>query len=1338
MFGSPYKPYKRHLVITVAAALVLSLVIAATAAYAANWFVFGPGYVPSPSSGTAYVNQTVYPGTGFVSILQTTSDVNYAIIPNNWVITSGTAYTYQSAASSSSGGYTWFYGTTGTVSSNYLIALSVSSTYNVGVGSSTSLSTATKYGMVMTVYYVSSETSATLYDKCDVSVSSASTDYRVVFFGNATWSVVETYSSSTSGSGWDAPYINLGTYTLSPGWYLFACSVYDSSGAYINAYGTSGVSTSSSSFTNLGTEYYIGPSISGNTLVMPFVTTLYQPFVNGETIYTYPVVGISGSSTSGAFLVSGPASSANVVGSTIYIDLFNATTLPTTITIQGISCPGGVFEVSHIIPPNNTQLLSCSSLTSPSSGFAIYPTIYSVYSATPSTATINFFNPSGQSVSAYPTLTMNGTKIGYALFSTTAYQMPQYVISKNPYGGATGTYGLLNYLAIQKNGTWVVINFYWQPGMRGVILGFSNAQYSSSPNSYSPWIYIGTNNYLYVADWVGSLFAVSFPLTPGWHTLIAGEYYGGGGKYYIVAYLDSTSNSKSTTATSLPQLFGNGGPCPYNDIGTGYTSGSWPNTNGVWFFYNGYINYIAIYGGNKSVTLLNNLLTWLSNTGGNALPPNLGSYGPYAIYTTSSLSGGVWHDVSGVGNKATLVSGTNPASLSYPYPSVSQFTLLVSTYVSSGYTEMLGVTPNKIANSYFIVNVTSFAMGTNTTYYVPVAVNPNYYVGMALIPTKPYNVTIYMWNPVNVPLQSTTMTVTINGTIRLTPTISTTTNTYVYVPLYFYPPPSRILQETIGVTPNKYGNNYYYLYNATTLALSSSSIMLYMPYVAGPLAYAGSAFLTGMSLSGSNNVTIAFFNPSGQPVSIYPTLTVNTTLFRVQYPSTWYTVIFNGVNGGHVETLGITPNLFISNFYFSNSTTYTLPSTPSNTTYYVPVAVSPYGYIGYTFFNSPYIALFNITLFNHVFQPSTFNATVKYLPTGTSGSLMNVMYLMFLNNSYFINANYLIGGGSVNYVFNPSVAEAMGINKVFMAQNYVGPALTVTSTQLNDPLLFTFTMGNNTYWLNMTSVNGYTTYFPLPQIPPNGEVDMWILGPRYLSIPMRVLEVLNPNFLPYMPVVTSVSIYNYVGVWKYGFVGTVSYGRQAGFLAFPTTYMPLYVVLNGTIGIPTMLLEYLPIDYLYISSTATTPYTQAILYTFITRPSFFWSNVMGVGILLPGNGTYILVSGNYSLPPPSNTIINVPSTLLGSYVDVAFVDYNGGNATVETTLTPFMYATIYVPESGTNATTIIITTQTTQTSTSYILLIAVVAAAALSAIAIVIAIAKHRRRIREASAPTWL
>ena len=248
-------------------------------------------------------------------------------------------------------------------------------------------------------------------------------------------------------------------------------------------------------------------------------------------------------------------------------------------------------------------------------------------------------------------------------FVNSAYQLPTCYISSNPYGGYTGTYGLLNCLAINNGGVWAVVRFYYATGgSMGVILSYQNSQYPSPTGSYVPLAYIGTNGYLYISNCCPG-FQLWLPLTIGWHTAIIGEYYSGG-TYYVIAYLDTPSNTVSRSTTSLPQLFGWSGTTPYNYIGAGYASG-WASAPSGWFFFDGLIQYIALYGGN-SPSIQSALLQWLQQTGGKSLPPTISGAGPYALYLPIELSsdGSVWRDMSGNGNDVELQVETAPYMLS--------------------------------------------------------------------------------------------------------------------------------------------------------------------------------------------------------------------------------------------------------------------------------------------------------------------------------------------------------------------------------------------------------------------------------------------------------------------------------------------------------------------------------------------------------------------------------------------------------------------------------------------------------------------------------------------------
>ncbi|MFP3316783.1 MAG: hypothetical protein RXN79_00015 [Candidatus Nanopusillus sp.] len=137
--------------------------------------------------------------------------------------------------------------------------------------------------------------------------------------------------------------------------------------------------------------------------------------------------------------------------------------------------------------------------------------------------------------------------------------------------------------------------FYEPPGGQGVILGFTGFQYPSGAGVWTPWLYAGTNGYLYAGDWADDgPQHVSTPINPGWHIAVIEEWASStSGPYYIALYLDGNYIGQTTTSF-LPDLFGKSGNYQYGDIGTGYTT-YWPATPGGWFFFNGTIAYTALY-----------------------------------------------------------------------------------------------------------------------------------------------------------------------------------------------------------------------------------------------------------------------------------------------------------------------------------------------------------------------------------------------------------------------------------------------------------------------------------------------------------------------------------------------------------------------------------------------------------------------------------------------------------------------------------------------------------------------------------------------------------------------
>jgi len=199
--------------------------------------------------------------------------------------------------------------------------------------------------------------------------------------------------------------------------------------------------------------------------------------------------------------------------------------------------------------------------------------------------TIYAFQPTNPSISS------TNTK-GYLI------QLPQCYISSNPYGGATGTYGLPSCVALKYGAVSIVVWFYVpSTSTQGVILGMQSSQYTGSPATWVPALYIGTNGKLRFGEWSSSsgIQTLATSISPGWHMAVWEEGGISSSGATLYGYLDG--NLVGTLSLSgLAFTVGGVSPPPaYWDIGTGFAAGAWPNGNGGWFFFNGIIAYVAIY-----------------------------------------------------------------------------------------------------------------------------------------------------------------------------------------------------------------------------------------------------------------------------------------------------------------------------------------------------------------------------------------------------------------------------------------------------------------------------------------------------------------------------------------------------------------------------------------------------------------------------------------------------------------------------------------------------------------------------------------------------------------------
>jgi hypothetical protein len=177
------------------------------------------------------------------------------------------------------------------------------------------------------------------------------------------------------------------------------------------------------------------------------------------------------------------------------------------------------------------------------------------------------------------------------------WQLPQCNITSNPYSGYTGTYGLLNCIAIQNGAISAVVWFYIPTNGSGTLLGYMNGLFPNAYGGANDWFYVGTDGKLYATDYAGYYFYVATPtpISPGWHMAVIEEWAAStSGPYYIALYLDGSFVGQTST-NNLPVLFGLGGSYPNNYIGCNYTWGSPGAPTNTWFFLNGAIAYIALY-----------------------------------------------------------------------------------------------------------------------------------------------------------------------------------------------------------------------------------------------------------------------------------------------------------------------------------------------------------------------------------------------------------------------------------------------------------------------------------------------------------------------------------------------------------------------------------------------------------------------------------------------------------------------------------------------------------------------------------------------------------------------
>jgi len=395
------------------------------------------------------------------------------------------------------------------------------------------------------------------------------------------------------------------------------------------------------------------------------------------------------------------------------------------------------------------------------------------------------------------------------------WQLPQCKISSNPYGGYTGTYGLLNCIAIQNGAISAVVWFYIPQGGQGVLLSFQDVQYPiTSVSGWTPWLYVGTNGYLYASDYGVGTVSTSSAISTGWHMAVVEEWAAStSGPYYVALYLDGQFIGQISSST-LPQLFGSHVITRYSDIGTGFTLYVY-NTNGGWFFFNGAIAYIALYNRLLSPSDIMSIYQGNRVTNGLVAEYRGDNYDPSTQVLVDNVNN----------NNANIVIPTSPPEvvdlITTEFTSGINYDLLaqkIAEKISGRPINIVNLPINQNGNFNIDINTTAnnFKSWFNVMYNSTITSNGssiNYNAG----PYRNFLVTIYVGS---VSGTSPSLTVYFNAydmaSVKYIPiasvTLTSTGGTYIYV--HDFPVQMFNISWVVGGTSPSFGSVYISVYES--------------------------------------------------------------------------------------------------------------------------------------------------------------------------------------------------------------------------------------------------------------------------------------------------------------------------------------------------------------------------------------------------------------------------------------------------------------------------------------------------------------------------------------------
>lgn len=172
---------------------------------------------------------------------------------------------------------------------------------------------------------------------------------------------------------------------------------------------------------------------------------------------------------------------------------------------------------------------------------------------------------------------------------------PSWMWANGKFGKALKFDGVKDYVslpALLPSNNVFTVWLWFKTSSYGTLISEQNNQYPNVPVNYDPFLYVETN---------GKLHGGMYTADNGLSTLESSSTVNDNNWHYATLVVNGNVQSLYLDGSFVNSFNGNPeGPYNYLYLGTGYAEGSWPNTNGNWFFFNGTIDSVRIF--NQALT----------------------------------------------------------------------------------------------------------------------------------------------------------------------------------------------------------------------------------------------------------------------------------------------------------------------------------------------------------------------------------------------------------------------------------------------------------------------------------------------------------------------------------------------------------------------------------------------------------------------------------------------------------------------------------------------------------------------------------------------------------------